>query len=505
MTDDSNSADYSADGDCGTGDSGHDVPPPRWYGFHTPPDVTPDAWHDTASVRHDVSSHRRTVWDRTMAARTGQVDTTSDTTSGAAGAEIAERLDAVGDGARPRSTGIAGADAGADAGIHNGDRPGDGAGYTAGAGDRDGSVDKPAGEHTRSTPLSTPLSAPLGSTASVREVARAARHAFLSTDLLHAGPGLWPFGRRAQERRARNRAATAEAHRRRDQFRTAFDTRSDTELGTHHGSRAVRAGLGGIGLQPAGRRSSALVAVGMTGVVVAVVVAAVWWGGRDPRPGSQPARSPGLASTTTLASSTVPGSSPTATDVESGYGSLPVRPPIPEGGAEAVTPGPDTPVDAYAVRVVDAPSGDPSPVEVATPEAAMRAWLARLCPFSHEDEFGAAERRARATMTDAGWSTLNPHNTDPHDGDAHDARARASWETTVAAGESGRCAEPTAQVSLEAPRSATSAIVIGTVTRVVTAPGEADAAPYAEQLFHVRVVRRGGDGLWRVDLPTEGG
>lgn len=159
-------------------------------------------------------------------------------------------------------------------------------------------------------------------------------------------------------------------------------------------------------------------------------------------------------------------------------------------------------MDAGSLRVVDPPVGEPTPVELGTPEGAMRAWLARLCPFDHVDPFGAAEQRARAAMTDAGWATLNPV-----DGDAGgDERARLSWEKTVAAGESGRCAEPTAQISLEAPRTATSAIVIGAVTRVVTSPdSDPDQAPYVEQLSQVRLVRRGADGLWRVDLPAEGG
>jgi hypothetical protein len=106
-------------------------------------------------------------------------------------------------------------------------------------------------------------------------------------------------------------------------------------------------------------------------------------------------------------------------------------------------------------------------------------------------------------MTSDGWSTL-----DPGDGDEADQRARTSWATTVAARESGRCAHPIAQISAEAPRTATSVIVIGAVTRVVTSAGHTGATagqPYAEQLSVARVVRRDMDGLWRVDLPTEGG
>jgi hypothetical protein len=143
--------------------------------------------------------------------------------------------------------------------------------------------------------------------------------------------------------------------------------------------------------------------------------------------------------------------------------------------------------------VVDPPAGDPTPTELATPEGALRAWLARLCPCDYRQPFGTAERRARLAMTDTGWTILDP---------AENPGARASWDQTVAARESGRCAQPTALVSPEAPRTPSTAIVIGAVTRVVTPDG---GQPYAEQLFEVWIVRQSPDGLWRVHLPTEGG
>jgi hypothetical protein len=137
----------------------------------------------------------------------------------------------------------------------------------------------------------------------------------------------------------------------------------------------------------------------------------------------------------------------------------------------------------------------------------MRAWLSRWCPFDYTDPFGTAERRAQPAMTDAGWATLNPDNDTP----AAD-RLRASWEQTVAARESGRCAHPDAATSPQAPHSDTSAIVIGTVTRVITTDSAGDTAggsdgpgAYVEQVSEVRIVRRGPDGLWRVDLATSGG
>jgi len=138
-------------------------------------------------------------------------------------------------------------------------------------------------------------------------------------------------------------------------------------------------------------------------------------------------------------------------------------------------------------------------MELSTPEGAMRAWLARWCPFDYTDPVGTAERRTQPAMTEAGWATLNPDNDTPTAD-----QARASLEKTVAARESGRCAEPVAAISPEAPRSNSSAIVIGTVTRVITSDAGGQA-PYVEQLTEVRILRRGSDGLWRVDLATTGG
>jgi hypothetical protein len=334
----------------------------------------------------------------------------------------------------------------------------------------------------------------LGPDPSVREVARAAWNAWLSPDLLRSGPVLWPFGRRARARRARNQAVTAEAHRRRDDLRATFDTLF-TSTNDGNGDD-VGGGLGRRpdGRRPVSRRARAGVILALAGMVVTIAVAG--WTLSSPAsrstssPTSLPAVSPPPADT---------GSSATElaeTTAVSGA-TLPARPPIPSGGVEPTSPHPAGAVDPGAVRVVEPPRGDPTPAELATPEGAMRAWLARWCPFDHGEQFGAAQRRARPAMTDAGWSILNPY-----DGDARDAQARASWDKTQAAGESGRCSEPTALVSPAAPRAPDSAIVIGALTRLVTAPGQ---PAYTEPLSVVWRVRRGADGLWRLDLPTEGG
>jgi hypothetical protein len=324
----------------------------------------------------------------------------------------------------------------------------------------------------------------LGPDPSVREVARAARNAWFSRDLLRSGPTLWPFGRRARDRRARNQAAAVEAHRRRAELRAAFDTLFTTTSGTGTG--------GSVGRPTVSGRARAMVILALTGMVAAVALAAWAWSG----PAAGPAPKPTPPSVSPPAATHSTPTKPSATTVVSAA-TIPAQPPIPPAGVTPTSPHPAVPVDPSSVRVVQPPPGDPTPAELATPEGAMRAWLARWCPFDHGEEFGAAERRARAAMTDAGWSILNPL-----DGDTGDQRARASWDKTQAAGESGGCSEPTALVSPQAPRSPTSAIVIGAVTRVITAPGQ---PAYAEPLSVVWRVRQEADGLWRLDLPTEGG
>jgi hypothetical protein len=320
----------------------------------------------------------------------------------------------------------------------------------------------------------------LGPDASAREIARAARAAFLGTDLIQSGPTLWPFGQRARTRRDRNRRAAHDARRRRAAFQQAFEApRQDPS------PRPSRP-------RPVDRRTHRIVIAALAGLAVAVLAAAVWLGGSpDSHPSTQPAPLPAATTTT----SPVPVTSEPAplSPSPSGTAAVPPQPPIPSGGVTPITPRPQTTVNPRSVVVVDPPAGDPTPTELATPDGTLRAWLARLCPFDYHAPFGTAERRARPAMTDTGWTILDP---------AQNPGARASWDRTVAARESGRCAQPTALVSPEAPRTPTTAIVIGAVTRVVTPDG---GQPYVEQLSEVRIVRQGADQLWRVDLPTEGG
>lgn len=354
----------------------------------------------------------------------------------------------------------------------------------------------------------------LGPDASVRDIARAARSAFVGKDLLQSGPGLWPFGRRARQRRARNRQAAEEARRRRARFLDTFDGGFDgglDEVPTKPSSTSTpppratpETPAGARSFGPAGwrsvdRRTNAVVIACLAGVVLAVVLAVVWSGEPEPPAASEPPPA-GPTSSSTPYSSTRPANTTTT-----GPAAVPPQPPIPTGGVAPVPPRSGAPiVDPRSVRLVEPPTGDPIPAELNRPDGAMRAWLSRVCPFEFTDEFGTAERRAKPAMTDAGWATLNPDNDTPRA-----ERARASWDTTVAARESGRCAEPAATISSEAPRSDASAIVIGAITRVITTHAGGSAgqghAPYVEELSEVRIVRRGIDGLWRVDLATAGG
>jgi hypothetical protein len=337
----------------------------------------------------------------------------------------------------------------------------------------------PATDHRSGPSLGPATDAPelptLGPDSSVREIARAAREAFLGADLIRSGPTLWPFGQRARTRRERNQQVIEQARLRRAQFRQAFDAPPAAA------PRPARR-------RPIGRRTNRIVIAGLAGLALAVAAAAVWLGRPEPRPVTQPA--PASSTTSPLALSSTTATTPGST---SGSAAVPAQPPIPSGGVAPITPRPHPTVNPSTVVVVDPPVGDPTPNELATPESAVRAWLARKCPFDYRQPVGTAERQARPAMTDAGWNTVDPSD---------DARVRASWDRTVAARESGRCAAPTALVSPEAPRSPTTAIVIGAATRLVTPEG---GQPYVEHLTEVRLVRRGTDGLWRVDLPTEGG
>ncbi|MBV9163269.1 MAG: hypothetical protein JO281_17315 [Pseudonocardiales bacterium] len=87
---------------------------------------------------------------------------------------------------------------------------------------------------------------------------------------------------------------------------------------------------------------------------------------------------------------------------------------------------------------MDPPAGEATAGELSSPEGAVAAWLARWCPYSSTEAFGAAEQRARSAMTAAGWAEFDP---------AQHERARQSWQTIVAERQTARCSAPRALVS----------------------------------------------------------
>ncbi|MGH3709224.1 MAG: hypothetical protein ACRDRQ_14220 [Pseudonocardiaceae bacterium] len=344
------------------------------------------------------------------------------------------------------------------------------------AGDRDHGAAQPPEELVGGVPpVEEPGGSALGPDASVGEVARAARAAFVGRDLIRARPGLWPFGPRARARQERNREVAEEARRRRGQFRAAFESGAAPVTG-----RPVR-------WRPVERRANAVVIASLAGVVLGVFVLSVWFSGRAPAQQPAPAAA-GIA--VTSRSSAPPG---VAEPVPGAGVSLPGLPPIPPGGVAPIRPPVSTTVNPALVRLAAPPVGEVTAAELGSPEGAVAAWLARWCPYSHTEPFGAAERRARSAMTAAGWAVFDPAGND---------RAQRSWQTIVAEAQTARCAVPTALVSPEAPRSQASAIVIGQVQRVITA---GDGARWVDTLTGTRIVLRGADGLWRVDTATTGG
>ncbi|WP_344041522.1 hypothetical protein [Saccharothrix xinjiangensis] len=192
----------------------------------------------------------------------------------------------------------------------------------------------------------------------------------------------------------------------------------------------------------------------------------------------------------TSTASTVP---PSAA-ISSSTWSLPEQPPIPTSGVAPAEAQPRTATDPATIAVVTAPTGPPTRQELAGPEDAAGAWLARWCPFTTgEERFGDAERRAQSAMTDAAWSLFDPTG---------DERAARSWEQASAAGETGRCSAAIAQVVPSAPRTPERVVVRVTADRVVTT---AAGTRYVESVFSTRVMLRQTDGTWRVDLAAVGG
>lgn len=94
-------------------------------------------------------------------------------------------------------------------------------------------------------------------------------------------------------------------------------------------------------------------------------------------------------------------------------------------------------------------------------------------------------------MTAAGWAEFDPDY----------GSARRAWEHTVAARETGHCGAVTVAVMTNSDGDGV-AVVTGSVFRMVTSP---DRPSYVEQLVQTRIVLRGADSLWHVDIATVGG
>lgn len=311
------------------------------------------------------------------------------------------------------------------------------------------------------------------------QAARAAGRALFGRDLLQPGPGLWPWGARARQRRHQREQARQRSHHRRRELREALYAQQD------------EAATGSRGWPPVSRSANLRVIITLV-TVVAAVVGLGWWATSQPQPTRQAGPPPAPPVTITAAptpTTPTPAPSPTPSAPE-----LPPRQPVPPGGVAPITPPPAQPgPDPAAVATVSVPAGSPDPAQLSTPESAATAWMRRLCPFDYRAPYGTSQRRARPVMTEQGWSAANP---------AASERGRASWSQTVTARETGRCTVPRAQVVPEAPRTPSSAIVRISTQRVVTAP---NVPAYVEPVTATRIVQRGPDGLWRVGTSTRGG
>lgn len=309
----------------------------------------------------------------------------------------------------------------------------------------------------------------------------AARRAVSGTfgrDLIGPGPG-WPFGRKAKQRRARRDEIEATAARRRTDLQASLFGRADGVSDVPRRSRPTST-------TP---RQRALALSGIAGVV-AVVLGVSWFatsGNDTPAAAPEPLPPAPVPSSSTVAPSSTASQAPSAT------GGLEPVEPIPPDGVAPIVPPPPRPLDPNAVSTVPAPQAPPTAGELASPEQAAVAWMARWCAFDHRQPYGTSQLRAKPVMTELGWSAFDPAGSD---------RGRASWEKTVAAGENGACSTPKAVISPEAPRSESTAIVIVSAERVVSGR---DADPYVESLSETRIVQRDEAGQWRVDAATRGG
>lgn len=321
------------------------------------------------------------------------------------------------------------------------------------------------------------------------DVARQVGRALWGRDLLGPRPGWWPWGAGARARAQRRRELRATGAQRRAQLQRQF---------TQHQDRG--SGAGNAQWRPVPIRRHIAVITALVAVVAAVVGLA--WSADD-EPGAagspqddfdEPMLTAAISTTSSQSTSPAPSGGVTSPVTSS----LPEQPPIPSSGVAPTVVHPRTAMNPTMVVVVAPPAGPPVRQELAGPEEAARAWLARWCPFTTIGErFGDAERRAQPVMTESAWSLFDPGN-----GNGNDDRAARSWQQAVDAGESGACSAPVAKVVPSAPRTPDQVVVRVTADRVVTT---AAGTRYVEQVTSTRVVLRQADGTWRVDLAATGG
>lgn len=166
--------------------------------------------------------------------------------------------------------------------------------------------------------------------------------------------------------------------------------------------------------------------------------------------------------------------------------------PTPAGGVTPIDPVPMSVIDPSAVLVVEAPTGPPTPGELSTPAGAVAAWLARTCPSSWADPYGADLRRGQALMTNPGWAATNPDT---------DLGGPGLWAAVVADQQTRVCGNFDVQVSADQPTAGGVAFVGYTAARVITT---ARGGAVVEQVSGSRRVVRQDNG-WLVDRPVTGG
>ena len=170
--------------------------------------------------------------------------------------------------------------------------------------------------------------------------------------------------------------------------------------------------------------------------------------------------------------------------------------PTPAGGVPAITSAPRAAVVSPAsVRLVAAPTGPISGADQASAQAVVTAWLARTCPSSWRDPFGADLTRGKTLETAAAWNVDDP---------AHDRAGAALWRSDVVAHQQTRqCGNLTVTVSPDQPLTAGGGFVLYSADRVVTSAA-GGKPPVVEQLSGARRVIAVA-GKWFVDAPVIGG